>query len=110
MSIRVNSPEKYRVINQAINEVIEEVEESKAYFEVGNWQILILVLSTTLISLWSFINLCSPFESLYSIDLLSQVKFDHISKQIETRDAYVMFVAALFGLIMAVRNRSHCQA
>lgn len=35
VSIRAICPEKYTVINQATNEVIEEVEESKAFFEVG---------------------------------------------------------------------------
>jgi ATP-dependent helicase YprA (DUF1998 family) len=34
VSIRAICPEKYTVINQATNEVIEEVEESKAFFEV----------------------------------------------------------------------------
>jgi hypothetical protein len=34
VSIRAISPEKYTVINQATNEVIEEVEENKAFFEV----------------------------------------------------------------------------
>lgn len=42
MSIRSIFPGKYTIINQAItNEVIEEVEESKALFEVvNNWKIL----------------------------------------------------------------------
>ncbi len=35
VSIRAICREKYTVINQATNEVIEEVEESKAFFEVG---------------------------------------------------------------------------
>ena len=34
VSIRAISPEKYTVIDQATNEVIEEVEENKAFFEV----------------------------------------------------------------------------
>lgn len=34
VSIRAISPGKYTVINQATNEVIEEVEENKAFFEV----------------------------------------------------------------------------
>lgn len=34
VSIRAIDPEKYTVINQTTNEVIEEIEESKAFFEV----------------------------------------------------------------------------
>eukprot|EP01018_Ginkgo_biloba_P017057 Gb_36557 [translate_table: standard] len=39
VSIRAIDPEKYTVINQATNEVIEEIEESKAFFE--NWSFFI---------------------------------------------------------------------
>ncbi|MCO5604473.1 hypothetical protein L7F22_058639 [Adiantum nelumboides] len=34
VSIRAIEPEKYTIVNSATNEVIEEVEESKAFFEV----------------------------------------------------------------------------
>lgn len=34
VGIRAVDPEKYTIVNQATNEVIEEVEESKAFFEV----------------------------------------------------------------------------
>lgn len=34
VGIRAIDPEKYTIVNQATNEVIEEVEESKAFFEV----------------------------------------------------------------------------
>lgn len=39
VSIRAISPDKYTVINQATNEVIEEVEESKAFFEVLHYHL-----------------------------------------------------------------------
>jgi hypothetical protein len=34
VSIRAIDPEKYTIINQTTNKVIEEVEEGKAFFEV----------------------------------------------------------------------------
>ncbi|KAG0570699.1 hypothetical protein KC19_6G181500 [Ceratodon purpureus] len=81
VSIRAISPEKYTVINQATNEVIEEVEENKAFFEVYEGAVYMHQGKTFL---------CTKLDTAAKVALCTEADLKYYTKTRDFTDVHVL--------------------